>query len=285
MNATSRREEIRELLSLSPEEVVARSEGRLVVLPSLEDLHRHFADAIIETIAALKDMQEEVRLILPFGPTGQYPYFVERVNRERLSLKHCLFFFMDEYAREGGTEVEPNHPLSFRGPVARIFSGIDEDLRPSMDRVVFPGKDNLSSLAETMAENGGIDACFGGVGIHGHLAFNEPEEGVSESGPRVVALNDFTVTINAIRDEIGGDLENFPRKALTIGMKQILGAKKIRIYCRNDIPGIDWANTVLRLAVLGTPGDDYPVTHIQNHPDWQVTTDENTLASPKHILP
>ena len=78
-------------------------------------------------------------------------------------------------------------------------------------------------------------------------------------------------------------MENFPKEAYTIGMSQILGSKKIRLYCRNGTP-FDWANTVLRIALFGNTGDDYPVTYIRNHADYIITTDEDTLASPKVIL-
>lgn len=77
---------------------------------------------------------------------------------------------------------------------------------------------------------------------------------------------------------------NFPRKAVTLGMRQILDSKRIRLYCRNDIPTIDWANTVLRLAVLGEPGEDYPVTLLTDHDDYRVIADLATAQTPKHIL-
>ena len=96
-------------------------------------------------------------------------------------------------------------------------------------------------------------------------------------------LNGFTRTINAIRAQIGGNLEGYPRKALTLGMRQILQARRVRLYCRNGM-SLDWANTVLRLALLGTPGDDYPVTHLREHPDCAIVTDEDTLASPRHVV-
>ena len=130
---------------------------------------------------------------------------------------------------------------------------------------------------------GGIDTCYGGIGIHGHVAFNEPEPNVKESDPRLVYLNDFTSTINCIRSRVGGNLVNFPRRAVTLGMRQILGARRIRLYCHNGIP-LDWANTVLRLALFGQPGDDYPVTHIRSHKDYVIVTDEDTASKPKIIV-
>ena len=129
---------------------------------------------------------------------------------------------------------------------------------------------------------GGIDTCYGGIGIHGHVAFNEPEPGVADSGPRIVQLNDFTVTMNAIRANVGGNLAAFPRKAATLGMRQILAARRIRLYCRNGGP-YDWANTVLRLALFGRPGDDHPVTHIRGK-DYVIVTDRDTAAVPKVVL-
>ena len=68
-----------------------------------------------------------------------------------------------------------------------------------------------------------------------------------------------------------------------LGMRQILGARRIRLYCRNGIP-LDWANTVLRLAVLGKPGDDYPVTYVRDHNDYMVVTDEDTVRKPKFVI-
>jgi len=96
-------------------------------------------------------------------------------------------------------------------------------------------------------------------------------------------LNEFTRTINAIRSQVGGNLHNYPRKGITLGMRQLLGAKRVRLYCRNGIE-LDWANTVLRLALLGKPGDDFPVTHIRGHKDYQIVTDKDTLQKPKVVV-
>ena len=197
-----------------------------------------------------------------------------------MDLRNCHFFFMDEYCDESGKAVSPKHPLSFRGSAERVFlSKLDRRCGLPPERVIFPGQDNIRRLARMIEQVGGIDTCYGGVGVHGHLAFNEPGPGVKDSEPRRVTLNDFTVTMNAIRAGVGGDLENFPRRAYTVGLKQILAARRIRLYCRNDIPGVQWANTVLRLALFGQPGDDYPVTWIRGL-DCHVTTTEDTAARP-----
>jgi len=280
----SRGEEIQQLLKLTPEEMVDRARGRLEVVASLDDLHRHFARDLADTIAANNRQGSPTVLIVPWGPVPQYPIFCEIVNAEGISMKQCWFFFMDEYCDQSGHVVPASHPESFGAAAADVWDAIQDDLRIPTNQVVFPDHLNINRLEQMMSDAGGIEACYGGIGIHGHVAFNEPEMGVAHTGPRLVYLNDFTITINAIRSGVGGDLENFPRKAVTVGMRNILGARKIRLYCRNDIPGLQWANTVLRLAAFGEPGDDYPVTHIREHPDWKVVTDLNTAAPAEHAL-
>lgn len=279
----NRSTEIRELLALSPIEVRQRAGRRLVVCRNIDELHQRMAEDILDDIVAAQHAGQPIRLILPVGPTGQYPLLARMINNQEISLSHCWFFFMDEYCDEHGSTLSPAHPLSFRGAAEQLFLGrIDPDCGLNPAQVVFPNEQNITELPEMIQRAGGIDVCYGGIGIHGHVAFNEPEPGVKDSGTRRVKLNDFTVTINAIRAKVGGNLENFPREAYTLGMKEILAAKRIRLYCRSA-GDYDWANTVLRLALFGTPGDDYPVTHIRDK-DYTIVTDESTLRSPVYVI-
>ncbi|MBN2315240.1 MAG: hypothetical protein JXM79_15020 [Sedimentisphaerales bacterium] len=278
-----RKTEIRELLKLSPEDVREKAGDHLVVCEDLDALHKRFAEDIAKEIRGNNLENRQTRLILPVGPTGQYPLLAEIIDSEKMSLSKCWFFFMDENCDESGKALGREHSLSFKGEAERLFlSRLNDSCGLLPDRVIFPDEDNIGALAKQIEVVGGIDTCYGGIGIHGHVAFNEPESGIKDAGPRRVRLNDFTVTINAVRSHVGGNLECFPREAYTLGMKQILESKKIRLYCRNGCE-FDWANTVLRLALFGMPGDDYPVTHIRGT-DYTITTDRETLASPRHLI-
>ena len=276
-------EEIRELLSLSVEQLCERAGDRLVVVPNLAALHQHFAQAMFDEIKQNNERGQPTRLILAVGPRGQYPRLRDMINEQELSLEHCHFFFMDEYCDWAGKAIGTDHPLSLRGYIEREFIGkIRRDLNTPAEQVLFPNHDNISRLADRINAVGGIDTCYGGIGIHGHIAFNEPAPGIRDTDPRPIRINDFTVTINAIRSEVGGNVEGYPRLAVTLGMRQILDSRRICLYCRNG--GLyDWANTVLRLALLGEPGDDYPVTHIRNR-NYLIVTDRETAQSPKYIL-
>ncbi|MCP4782616.1 MAG: hypothetical protein GY903_12315 [Fuerstiella sp.] len=280
----SRKDEIRKLLKLSPAQLQKRGGRKLVVLPDIDLLHQHFAESIAAEIQANNSKRRATKLILPVGPVGQYPILAKMINDQQINLKQCWFFMMDEHCDDNGVALSSEHPLSFRHTFNEQFaSQVKRKLMIPAKQLVFPDHLNVHTLKERMAAVGGIDTTYGGIGIHGHIAYNEPESDVLHSDPRLVYLNEFTRTINAIRAEIGGNLEGHPRKGVTLGMRQLLGAKRIRLYCRNGI-SLDWANTVLRLALLGQPGDDYPVTHIRNHRNFVIVTDEQTARKPKFVV-
>lgn len=281
-----RREEVRSLLALSSDDVTRRAGDRLIVCDTIDDLHRRFARDLADEITANNAAGRETKLIVPVGPTGQYPVLARIVVDEKIDLSKTWLFFMDEYADESGRAVPPNHPLSFKGEAERLLLSALRDsgsvLPPPAEQIIFPNETNVQGLSDRIAEVGGIDTCYGGIGIHGHVAFNEPESGVASAGPRLVRLNAFTLTINAVRSHVGGNLACYPDTAYTLGMREILGARRIRLYCRNGTD-FDWANTVLRLALFGEPGDDYPVTHIRDH-NYTIVTDRDTLARPAVLL-
>jgi len=277
------KDDIRALLRLSPDDVIERAGDRLIVCEDLDALHQRMAEDIAGQIRVSMASAAPLRLILPVGPTGQYAALVEAINSEKLSLANCWLFFMDEYCGDDGNTVPADHPLSFRRIAEDLFlSQLNPSASLNRAQVFFPNETNITALPGIIDDVGGIDTCYGGIGIHGHVAFNEPEPGISGMSCRKVRLNDFTVTINAVRAGVGGNLEAFPREAYTLGMREILNAGQIRLYCRNGGP-YDWANTVLRLALFGEPTDLYPVTHIRPY-NYVIVTDRETLQSPSNLI-
>lgn len=205
--------------------------------------------------------------IVPVGPVGQYPIFVRLVNEEKLSLKNCWFFNMDEYLTDGGEWIDKEDPLSFRGFMDReVYSRIDPALVMPEEQRIFPDPKDPERGDRLLEELGGADACFGGIGITGHLAFNEPQPGLTPEAfaalpTRILDIAPETRATNCAGD-LGGALEEMPKKCVTIGMKQILGAKKLRLAVFRD-----WHRAVCRRAAYGEVTADFPATLAQRHPD------------------
>ena len=110
---------------------------------------------------------------------------------------------------------------------------------------------------------------FGGIGITGHLAFNEPDPELSAEefaalDTRVLSIHPETRATNCIGD-LGGALEDMPHRCVTIGMKEILGARKVRLGVFRD-----WHRAVVRRAAYGEVTAAFPATLLQNHPDAKI---------------
>lgn len=266
------------------ERLAARSPVKLTVLKSRQDAHAHFARAIADEIKENNARNEPTRLILPVGPSLHYPILAEITNRERISWKNVYTFNMDEYLDWQGRPVSPEHPLSFVGFMRRFFDSIDESLRIPPGQMWFPDVHHIDRISEKIREVGGIDTCYGGVGVHGHLAFNEPPisrfhqvslEEFAASRTRIVPLAPETIVMNSIR-ACGGAFHDFPPMAVTLGMADILQSRRIRLYC----DGGEWQRTALREALGGEPRIEYPVTLIQRHRDAAIITTEETALPP-----
>ena len=284
MTHKERAREVRWILALEPDEVIKEAKGQLVVFDTLDEVYDYLAEEMVQEFEKAAKGDRIVSFIMPVGPTQPYRLMAEKINYRQISLKNVRFFFMDEYVDDEKDRLIPkSNPLSFRGQIGPLlFDRIRPDLLMPKSQVIFPTPENVKDLPKMIKDAGGIEVCYGGIGIHGHVAFNEPGPGVAKSNPRILDINDFTRTIDATRHPgVGGNLENFPRRAITMGMKQCIEARKILVMTRNETPFLNWANTIIRISALGKPGDDYPVTHMRHHKNLRIVTDRNTLKKPK----
>jgi glucosamine-6-phosphate deaminase len=55
-----------------------------------------------------------------------------------------------------------------------VFGQLDEDLRIPESQCFFPHPFRIDEISDKIQQLGGIDVCYGGIGYHGHVAFNEP---------------------------------------------------------------------------------------------------------------
>src|SRR5262249_32312229 len=110
------------------------------------------------------------------GPVDQYEILARIINGEAIDCSRVTFINMDEFLGDDGGWIDPAHPLSFRGFMEREFyDRLDGTVGFAQQNRVFPDPCGPGALADVSAARGGVDVCFGGIGLNGHLAFNEPE--------------------------------------------------------------------------------------------------------------
>ena len=126
---------------------------------------------------------------------------------------------------------------------------------------------------------GGVDMAMGGIAFNGHVAFNEPEPGMSveefsQLPTRVINLSAETKAKDAILGR-GGAIDSIPDQAITVGMKELLRARKIRVSML-----LDMQRAVVRKACYGEVTASCPISLIQNHPDALLMITPNVTEKP-----
>jgi glucosamine-6-phosphate deaminase len=266
-------------MQMSVDELRRAARMRFRLLPDIPSILSDFAQSIAQEIRSRNARNEPTRLILPVGPVAHYRMLVDITNRERISWKNVYTFNMDEFLDWQGRPVPLDHPLSFEGFMRRkVFAHIDEELRIPEDHCFFPHPFRVDEIGERIHELGGIDCCYGGVGYHGHVAFNEPPisrwyrvpvDELRNSRTRVLMLGDDSIVVQSIHSS-GGNSAAIPPMAVTLGMRDILASRKIRLYCAAG----ERHRAIFRIAVAGEVSTDYPVTLVQGHPDAEIVIDE-----------
>lgn len=255
---------------IPPSELGKGSKIKLNVCEHEVDMYWKVAIEVLEVIAENNKKGEPTVMVVPYGPLGPYARMAELVNKYRISLKNCVFINMDEYLKDEKTYIDRDDPLSFRGGMDRTFySKVVPELNVLPENRVFPEPGNEGSIMEIIDKYGKLDMVFGGVGINGHYAFNEPPEPgeivtaaeFAERPTRVLKITRETKTINAYMN-CGANLDAIPDWCITVGMKEIFMAKKVRMCMPRD-----WNAAALRKVLHGPVTANVPCSLFQNHPD------------------
>ncbi|MBO2445637.1 hypothetical protein J4573_00895 [Actinomadura barringtoniae] len=231
------------------------------VIQERTSFYEAFAEDLVGRIRDARENGDQFVAILPCGPMPQYEIAARLINAERLRMDHVITFNMDEYADQDGNTAPAGWPGSFHKAMNdRFFGLIDSDLRPDPANVHFPTTENIAHYSDQIADLGGADVCYGGIGWSGHIAFWEPQLGAEANGDldayrrlpsRLVELHPMTIMQNALHS-FGGDWSWVPPKAATIGPRDILGAKHRSFWLDGDLGGgISWQRFIARLVAHG----------------------------------
>jgi len=252
-----------EVQELPPEELGPRSGIPVKVLPDYGSLYEAVAEMMAQFIQQQKG--KKVTMILPVGPTQQYPIFVKKVNERGISLKNLWTFNMDEFLDRNGKTIPESHPMSFRGDMMRnFFNLIRPELRMPIEQMHFPRHDNLEEIDKAFDRHApdGVDLCLAGVGPEGHIAFNEDpnfnhvevsEKEFLADRTRLVLVKTSTVDMDALVAGCG-DRAAIPPFAVTIGPHDILRAKRTEVVFFAG----RWHRTPVRETLFRKPTMHFP---------------------------
>ncbi len=227
--------------------------------------------------------------ITPCGPSCWYQPFTDLVNREQVSLQQLEVFHMDECLDWQNRELPRDHPYSFRGFMERHFYD------PVGPALAVPQANRHWLNAETIEQvrreilKAPIDITYGGWGQDGHVAYNQTRrhpyseislEELRNSSIRIQENNWDTVLALSQRT-FGAAYQFVPPMSVTLGMRECLSAKKVRLFSDTGA----WKQTALRVALFGPQTTAYPMTLLQDHPDARLTATVETASHPISLHP
>lgn len=240
---------------------------RVIIQPTYEKLSQWAADYIVNKINSFNPTAERPFVLgLPTGssPIGMYQNLVKACREGRVSFRHVLTFNMDEYVA-----LPESHPESYHSFMAKnLFNHID---CPKENIHILNG--NAEDLAaecahyeEMIANAGGIDLFIGGIGPDGHIAFNEPGSSLT-SKTRVKTLTTDTRIANS--RFFGGDVNNVPRHALTVGVGTVMAAREVLILCNGHNK-----SKALQAAIEGPVTQMWTISALQMHQHGIIVCDD-----------
>ncbi|MBL7697896.1 MAG: hypothetical protein JNK79_07045 [Chitinophagaceae bacterium] len=227
---------------------------------------------------------EPFRAIVPCGPKCWYAPFARIVNEEKVSLANVTIFHMDECLNWQGKLLPKNHPYNFRTFMETNFYGpISKDLAVPLNQRYFPEPSSIDLIKNEITKSP-VDITLGGWGQDGHVAYNQarrhPLSSISIDELRNsefrIQENNIDTIIALAQRSFGAAYQFVPPMSITLGMKECLSAKKIRLYSDTGA----WKQTALRVALFSEETAEYPITLLQSHPDVLITATFETASHP-----
>jgi glucosamine-6-phosphate deaminase len=223
------------------------------------------AELVARTIAKELRTKPNLTLGLATGKTMEsvYANLARMHHEEKLDFSQCRTFNLDEYVGLPG-----NHHNSYRHYMnLHLFLKVNIDLRNTHlpDGTAVDLETECARYERLIAEGGGIDLQLLGIGLAGHLGFNEPASSL-RSRTRIKVLSPVTRAQNAPLFPLPDEM---PRRAITMGVGTILDARR----CWLLATGEDKAEIVAK-AIEGPLTSMISASALQLHPHCTVVVDE-----------
>jgi len=258
------------------------------VVADREALAVQFARTILRRVRTAGRRKKRIVIIMPVGPPGQWRQMADIAVAEKIDLSRLSIVSMDEYLTpDASRNVPTSDPFSFTDFIKKQFAqkAIQKCGFKKQNWIV-PNPKDTSAVEATIERWGGVDVAFAGIGLNGHIAFNEPptasecwtDESFAKSPTRIIKLAETTKATNSIFGT-GGDLGRVPDFAVTVGMKEILSARRVHVFL-----DWHWQRFVLRRSLLGPVSRSFPASFLQTHKDVRFTITEE-VATPHSLVP
>ncbi|WP_020389764.1 glucosamine-6-phosphate deaminase [Kribbella catacumbae] len=235
------------------------------IYPDRQVLGHAAARDIAAELRRLLDGQDKVRILFASAPS-QYETLTALCAEPGIDWRRISAFQLDEYLG-----LSPDAPQRFGRWLRRtLFDRVpvgEVNLMDSTDDIDGLLADYAGKLSEAP-----IDIACLGLGVNGHLAFNDPAVADFHDplAVKVVDLDEVSRQ-QQVDDECFTTIDDVPRQAVTLTIPTLLTAR--RIFC--VVPGSPKARAV-RAALLDALSTESPGTILRTHPGCVLYLDRDS---------
>ena len=200
-------------------------------------------------------------------PVGMYRQLVEWYNKGDLDFSRISSVNLDEYRGLSGDNEQSyryfmNTNLFDHVNIDKSRTFVPNGLEEDSDKA-------CADYNEIIRSMGGVDIQLLGIGGNGHIGFNEPGD-VFEKETHVVDLTESTIQANSRFFE---SMDEVPKQAYTMGIKNIMAARKILLVATGAAKA-----QALYDSLYGPITPNVPASILQLHNDGTVVADEDALS-------
>ncbi len=237
------------------------------VYPDYEALSHRAADEIIRQL----QQNPEAVLCLAAGDTPRLSYdtLVARAAQEGFDFSQCTFVGLDEWVG-----IPPDNagscswflhlhlfkPLAISPSQIYLFDALSSDLEAECRK-----------MNDIIREKGGIDLMLVGIGMNGHIGFNEPGT-PADSYAHVI---DLDATTRSVGQKYFNQQTSLS-KGITLGLKHLLEARHAILIASGHRKA-----DIIRQALEGPVTSDIPATILRTHPNCDLMVDEAAMRGQK----
>ncbi len=226
-------------------------------------------DALAEAVAReiADSIHQKPRTVLGLAtgstPIPVYRDLIQIAHEENLDFSEVITFNLDEYA-----DLPLDHPNSYHTFMDEFLFNSFPTL--NIEHIHFPSQDHPAEYEEQIAREGPIDIQILGIGTNGHIGFAEPGTTL-EGHTELVRLTENTRKDNA--RFFGDDIRKVPQYAVTMGIKTILGAKKIYLLATGKNKA-----KIIKALLEEEISSNIPATALKMHSNTKIYLDKEAAS-------
>ncbi len=238
---------------------------RIIRTRDYDDMSRKAANVISAQVILKPD--SVLGLATGSTPLGIYRTLIHWYEKGDLDFSQVRSVNLDEYQGLGRDHDQSYYYFMNKN----LFSHVNIDT----SQTYLPDGTNMNADEECLRYHevikniGGIDLQLLGIGVNGHIGFNEPSD-CFLSYTHCVELTESTIEANARFFE---SREDVPRYAYTMGIGEIMSASRILIVAsgKNKAP-------IIREMLMGPVTPQVPASILKFHHDVTLIADEDALS-------